>query len=393
MRLDVPLPGRGMLRVKMELSLPRKAALCAVLAALCCMAMGALTARAKFGYDTGQAALEWPGNYLVQAGVRWDAGWYERIAREGYWYKPNVQSPVAFFPGYPLAIRGLSALGMNRWLAGELITLCCGLLGIVLFARWAQRLVEPKAAMRATALLALYPFAFYLYGVMYSDALFLVLVVGAFLALESERVWLAALLGALATATRPVAPAVVLGLTVRWLELRARKGQRLTARDLVPALSGAGMACYMAFLAWRFGDPLAFAHAEAAPGWDHTPELRTWLKVTWFEIVTTSQSRAVTVRLVGHAILTLWTLLLAIPARRLLGWGYAVFIAVVIGIPAVSSKDLQGLGRYAIAAFPCFVVLALLLEGRPKLTAAWLVGSGALLLFLAGAFGATVYVA
>jgi len=357
------------------------------------MAVGALTARVKFGYDTGQAALDWPGNYLVQAGVRWDAGWYERIARDGYWYKPDVQSPVAFFPGYPLAIRGLASLGVNRWLAGELINLGCGLLGIVLFARWANRLVGAPAAMRATLLLVLYPFAFYLYGVMYSDALFLVLVVGAFLALEEERVWLATLLGALATATRPVAPAVVLGLTVRWLELRARKGGRRSLMDLIPALSGAGMALYMAFLAWRFGDPLAFAHAEAAPGWDHTPELRTWLKITWFEIVTTSQSRVVTVRLVGHAILTLWTLLLAFPARKLLGWGYAVYIAVVIGIPAVSSKDLQGLGRYAIAAFPSFVVLSLLLEERPRLTAVWLLASGALLLLLAGAFGATVYVA
>src|SRR5260370_24463025 len=36
--------------------------------------------------------------------LRWDAGWYLKIAREGYTYNGNdlVQQPVVFFPLYPL---------------------------------------------------------------------------------------------------------------------------------------------------------------------------------------------------------------------------------------------------------------------------------------------------
>lgn len=363
-------------------------------AAAVCVTAATLSAWRKFpGHGVGPAADEWPGNPLVQALGRWDAGWYAAIARDGYWYQPGAQSPVAFFPGYPLAIRALAALGVNRFLAGELISLACGVAAILLFSRWARRVAAPKDARTATALLIVYPFSFYLYGVMYSDALFLLFVVGAFLMLEEGRVGWATLLGALATGSRPVAPAVVLGLVVRRLELQRRAGKRWTWVDLVPAFSAAGMALYLGFLWWRFGDPMAFAHAEAAPGWDHTPELRTWLKVTWFETLTTSQSRWVTVRLMSHAILTLWALLLAIPTRRLLGWGYAVYIAVVVGIPAISSKDLHGLGRYVLAAFPCFVTLALLLRGRPRLTSGWIALSALLLVALAAAFGAGAFVA
>jgi Gpi18-like mannosyltransferase len=341
----------------------------------------------------GQAAAEWPGNPLVQAGVRWDAGWYEQIARDGYWYKEGQQSPVAFFPGYPLTIRALMAAGVNRFLAGELISLVCGLLGIFLFAKWAQTVTDPRTALLSTLLLIVYPFSFYLYGVMYSDALFLALVVGAFYALERDRVWLATLLGALATGTRPVAPAVVLGLLVRRLELRHRAGQKFTPVDFVPVLAASGMALYMAYLWKSFGDPLAFAHTQAAPGWDHTPELRTWLKITWFETVSTTQSRWVALRLVGHMLLAVYALVLAVPTRKYLGWGYAVYIAAAVGIPAISSKDMHGLGRYVIAAFPCFVTLALMMRGSRRLPVLWVAVSSVVLLLLAAAFGATAFVA
>ena len=42
----------------------------------------------------------------------------------------------------------------------------------------------------ATALLALYPFALYLYGALYSDSLFLLLVLAAFIALEEGKILL-----------------------------------------------------------------------------------------------------------------------------------------------------------------------------------------------------------
>jgi hypothetical protein len=70
-----------------------------------------------------------------------------------------------------------------------------------------------------------------------------------------------------------------------------------------------------------------------------------------------------------------------------------VYCALVVGIPAVSSKDFQGLGRYVIAAFPLFLTLAFLLAEKPLLRRAVLVLFGVLLATLAFALGAGGYVA
>ena len=338
---------------------------------------------------------DFPLASLVTAWSGWDGEWYERIATSGYYYRgPDIQSPVAFFPGYPLAIRALAAIGFNPWVAGALISLLSGLGAAALFHRWARRVsADESTAAWATALLAVYPFAFYLYGILYSDALFLLLALGAFVALEEDRVALATLLGALATATRPVAPALVVGLLVRRQELRRKAGAPITARDALPLLAVLGMVAYMAYLGTAFGDSLAFASVQGAPGWDQPPGPATWFKSYWFQTLSVTLSRAVAIRLIGHAYLALLWLVLVIPTRKHLGWGYALYLLAAMGVPTLSSKDFMGLGRYALAGFPAFLSLAILLKTHPRLRAGWLAASGALLLALAYAFGTGAYVA
>lgn len=34
--------------------------------------------------------------------IQWDAGWYQGIVKDGYWFSENAQSNVAFFPLFPL---------------------------------------------------------------------------------------------------------------------------------------------------------------------------------------------------------------------------------------------------------------------------------------------------
>jgi hypothetical protein len=325
---------------------------------------------------------------LVRGLDHWDSAWYLGIASNGYWYRPGEQSPVAFFPGYPLAIRAASLSGVDLRVAAVALSLACGLAAVMLFRRWVQA-VKPEAARDATWLLALYPFAFYLYGVIYADAFFLVFAVGAFLALERDRPWLAALLGAVATFSRPAAPAIVIGLLLRSLERR----EKIRPVDFVPALAGCGLAAYMAFLGISFGDPLAFAHVQAAPGWDQAPGWHTWLKVAWFETMFPRVAPLVAVRLGGHALVTLGALALVIPTWRRLGRAHGAYVLVAVGLPALSSHDFQGLGRYALAAFPLFATVALLLHERPRVRAVWLAASAVLLLVLAAGFGAGGYIA
>lgn len=328
---------------------------------------------------------------FIEALVRWDAGWYGEIAKNGYWLKPGQQSPIAFFPIYPLLIRALTWLGLNRWVAGIAISFLSAMSGLYLFTRWAKQ-VGPSVWRTAFWLLALYPFAEYLYGVVYSDALFLLLAVGAFLSLEKDRPILSAVLGALACACRPVAPAVVVGLLVRSLERRRLKNERVHLIDFVPALAGLGLLAWMIFLEVRFDDPLAFVHVQGVPGWEQPPGWHSWLKVEWFKTMFPHVDPAIGIRLGGHALVTVLALALVIPTFKRLGWGYGVFTLMVVGIPAVSSKDFQGLGRYVIAAFPLFLTMALLVEARPLLRKVLLGTFAVTLGALAIALGAGTYV-
>ncbi len=321
--------------------------------------------------------------------ARWDARWYERIATQGYEFLGDEQSSVAFFPLYPLLMRGVHAVtGLPALVAGMAITLVLGLVAVALFHRWAPRVVPEHTANLATVLLTFWPFAFYLYGAVYSDALFLVLVVGAFLALERKRVALSTLLGALATATRPLAPAVVLGLWVRQLERQLRAGERLRARDFLPLLSGSGLGAYMLYQWVRFGTPTAFVQAQA--GWSQSPGLANYLKLPFF---TEPMLRAYWNYALPNALLALLFLGLCVPMRRRLGWGYTVYASLAMGIPFVVSHMFIGLGRYALGAFPCFVMLAVVLEERPRARAMWCAASAVGLVVLVARFAVGRFVA
>lgn len=342
-----------------------------------------------------------PGIAAVRALAQWDAGWYANIADNGYGasFDPGQQSPVAFFPLYPLLIRALASVGVNKWVAGTALSFGFGVLAVWLFARWARAVggrvkkLEAGAASLAPWLLGTWPFAGYLFGIMYSDSLFLALACAAFLCVERDRPLLAAGFGALATLTRPVAPALVVGLVLRSLEVRRAQGQRLRARDFFPVAAAVGLLAYMAFLHLRFGDPLAFAHVHGAPGWDQASGWRSWLKVSFFEQLFPRVAPLVAVRLVGHAAAAFFALALAALTVRRLGWAYGLYCLIAVGLPMLSSKDFQGMGRYAMAAFPAFLTLASALTGRPRLRRPWVLASAGLALALAFAFGAGGYVA
>ena len=338
------------------------------------------------------ATAAWPNNYAVQGLVHWDSGWYHHIANVGYWYHPETQSPVAFFPAYPLTIRLLSRAGVEPWLSGILISALCGCLAVLLFRRWAERVKGPATARRATLLLVLYPFSFFIFGVMYADACFLLLSVSAFLLLEEDRPGWAGWVGALATATRPVAPALVLGLLVRRLEWKRQRGLAWRWNDLLPSIALLGMASYCSYLYWQFGDPFAFAHVQGAPGWDQPPGWHTWLKVTWFQILSSHPAPRVAARLLAHAAVAVGMGALVWPTFKRLGWGYSLYLAAVTGMAALGSKDFMGMGRYALAGFPAFLTLADQLEGRPRLTQLWCAVSGLAFCLAAVAFGANEYV-
>lgn len=329
----------------------------------------------------------------VLDGPRWldawfhrDSGWYLAIAEKGYFYRPGRQSSIAFFPSYPLAVRGAGAILGDVQLAGSLVAIAAALAFALLYAHWADRRLARGCAIGAVVLLLVYPFAFYFYGPLYGDSLFALAALCAFLLIDRGW-WLAGgLVGIVATAGRPVGLALAAGLVVRAIELRAIGGiaapvpfRRLMeavratpARRLAwPALGAStsilGLIAWCAYLQLRFGDALAWVHVEKA--WGQESGVRTWIKWDFLGTLVNGPMENVLL-LVPQALCSLFALLALRRVQRLFGWGYAAYTAGVLAIAIIGTKDFMGTGRYVLAAFPAIAAAADWLRVRGRM---WLV--------------------
>jgi len=348
------------------------------------LASAAAFSRQQFPVQPGFAGQLWLDPWL-----RWDGGWYRDIAERGYFYRVGEQSSVAFFPAYPLSMRLLGPILGGAVPAGIAVSAASGFAAIVLFGRWCRARLDGVAAGFAVVALLVYPYSWYLHGVVYADALFLLCALGAFRLVEADRPVAAGVVGALAAASRPVGPAVVLGLAFVLLERRGalrtrtialghdRRGRRrqlripvaldrrrLQRRDYAVLGAGVGFGAYCGYLAVRFGDPFAFNTVQAA--WDQRSGPHTWFKLSLMGLARghlTDEWRYI-VGCVIQGALMLAALVASPRIARRFGLGYGVFVFVLAFMPLAGSKDFQGLGRYLLAAFPVFALAGEWLAGR-----------------------------
>ncbi len=381
--------------------LVRRAAVAYVAIALVLTAVAALAVNLPDAHRT----LEFDGREVVGGWCRFDCGWYAQIADHGYTYTPGQQSPVAFFPGYPLVARPLARVIDNTPLALIAVTWLAGLATLVLFAHWCARRLERRTAILAVACFALYPYGWFLYGAGYADALFLACAIGAFVLLEHDQPVLAGLAGAAAAVTRPIGIAVAVGLLLRAIERRgglpargpgrsasiaaslgipARLDVRvLRRRDLGVLLAPVGTVAWSAWLWARFDDPFAYSTVQQA--WDQAEGPHTWFKIGFGGQLLHGVDTGYRAGILVQAIITL-VALVAVPfvARRL-GAAYGAYTLLAIALAALATKDFQGMGRYMLGAFPLFALAGLLLDERPKARVPVLAAAAVLL--VVGAFG------
>jgi Mannosyltransferase (PIG-V) len=314
---------------------------------------------------------------LHQGLFAWDAGFYRGIAAHGYRFGAVPHESLRFFPLVPLAARALGILLGGR---SDIALLILGNGSALIMAALLHRLVliekgDPAMARRATWLVALVPPAFVLV-LGYSEAIFMALGVGMFIALRTSRwVW-AALLGALAGLTRPlglllfVPAAIEAGRSLivagqaGTLDWRARWSGRMIktvaarAAAVISPLAGTG-----AFLWWagvRYGDALLPLRIQE----DATRRGSVVDPVT----ALLHEGRGILHgHHVGSGLHVPWAIalvvLVIVCARR---WPacYAAFAAAML-LAALSSKNLDSLERYALSAFP-FVLVGASLTASPR---------------------------
>ena len=328
--------------------------------------------------------------------ARWDSVWFLRIADHGY--TSPTHADAAFYPLYPLTMAGLGrVLGDHYVLAGLLISLAASLGAFFLLHRLAEARIGAEGARRAVLYLAVFPMSLFLIAV-YSESLFLLLAIGAFVLAERGR-WLPAWLATgLAILTRVAGVALIPALA-----LMAWRSPDRTRALMGIALPGILFAAFPAYLSARTGDAWSFLHSQglwhrhfsyAGPlggiwdglraGWagieqfasgSHTH--RYWTAVPLSD---SDPMRTAAMNLSMLAFLVLF-LFLTVVAWKRLGAPYGLYCAVGLAIPlsAPSTKwPLLSMPRFGLALFPIFIALAIV-GGRPRLHTAILAVGGILL--------------
>ncbi len=313
--------------------------------------------------------------YFTDIWARWDSDFFLRIAQNGY-----DDASAAFHPLYPALIAALGRVFFGHYvLAGVVVSLLCCLGSFVLLHRLAEERLGGEGAKRSVLYLAVFPTALFLQAV-YSESLFLLLVLTAFALAERNRFAGAGLVAGLAILTRAAGLALLPALAL----LAWRHRDRLRALAGI-ALAVPVAAVYPLVLWQQVGDPWAFrdaqdrwhrhlSHAGPLGGiWDGL--VAGWRGIEQFvvghgtHVPDANPMHAAAENVQALAFLAL-LLALTVVAWRRFGAPYGLFAALSLAIPLSypsSRWPLLSLPRFGLVIFPLFLALAAVTATRPRL--------------------------
>ena len=353
-------------------------------AAIGAVALFGLSARAG---DFDPAGLTTPygatGDALAAPLGRWDSVWFMAIASDGY----GGGAREAFFPLYPLLVRGAGAPLGSTLIGGALASTALLFVALVLLHRLVALDHDRAVARNAVLVTALFPMSFF-FSAVYSESLFLSLSVGAIYAARRERWAWAGALGLLAATTRSAGVLLLIPLAMIYLWDVARPSLRtmrpLRADALWLVLVPLGLAAYCGFLALDGHDPLAPFNAQEvwfrsfagpfAGAWDGlvaavqgTRQLLSGAREPVYFTAAGGDPFVVA----RHNIELLVWLVLALVAvagvLRRLPAAYGAYVVAALALPLsypVGPQPLMSLPRFLAVLFPLAIWLAVWMTGR-----------------------------
>ncbi|MDR7301770.1 hypothetical protein [Haloactinomyces albus] len=308
----------------------------------------------------------------------WDAQWYLEIAANGYggvdpsmvdgFGNRSSETPLAFFPGYPLLIRLFAVTpGLGTSGAGITASLVAGVVCAYGLARLGRRIGgSHRVGLLFVALFAAAPMSVVLM-MPYSEAMFCALSVWALIGVL-ERRWLqAGLCCAAAGLVRPTAAALiaVVGLAALIAVFRRAEARRSPYPWLAMVLAPSGMLAYLGWVAMRTGDLNGYFELQRR-GWSSAFDGGVATLKFVLEALSTEKSVLET--------FTAWVVLAAVVLmvlclRHRIPWPLVLFAFLVLVVDLGSDGLMYSKVRLLLPAFPLLLPVALGLANRRATTA------------------------
>jgi hypothetical protein len=305
---------------------------------------------------------------------RWDALWYSSIAEHGYQYAGEREATnVAFFPLFPL-VNGviMHVTGLPVEVSGAIVSTVLTLFAcIALYKLTIGETDDPSTAQRAVLYLIAFPAAYYL-AIGYSEALYLLCVLGAFYFARRGQWWWSGAVAFLTGLTRLHGALLIVPLGYEWLRQSFAQAGRQPGgvadprppRASIVAVFGAplGALAFNLYLNAQFGQPVGYfspyfqiqtlffkgIRAEAFPTFPGTT-LANYL-FGFLNGVPSTESAVVMAA-------TIFLLIMTVEVWARLPRVYGVYMLTVLLFQLVGG-DLISMPRFVVPMFPAFIALA-----------------------------------
>lgn len=304
-------------------------------------------------------------NPLFWGWANFDGDYYLKIAVHGYQSLTH-----SFFPLYPLLSRYLAVpFGTETSvviIAGLIISNLSFLISLLIFWGLVRIDYSRRIATFSIAALVVFPTSFY-FGAMYTESLFLLLVISSFYAARKEKWFLAGLLGAFASATRVVGIFLLPALLLEWWQRRGNGSKNDVALPPSLFLIPLGVFLYMLFLRETIGDPLAFFKELQIFGEQRSGQLIPLYQVFWRYakmLFTTPASDPIYITVFLEALSgILGIALLLLGYLKKVRVSYLLFAFLGYILPTLTGS-FSSLPRYLLVLFPLFIILGLFLSEK-----------------------------
>lgn len=319
----------------------------------------------------------------VKRWANFDGGAYIILSDVGYQQVGLLQ---AYFPVYPLVIRGLVNISLLflpntemmtlnlRFLMGLGFNFVCSTLFLIVLNKYLALRFNLTERKNVILSFLLFPTTFYLHAI-YTESVFLLLLVFCLYAYHKR--WMLRLMLALIllTATRVVGVFLIPAIALDMYLLRDRSPSSHIRRiikfftqhlfELVIIGAGTlGLFSYMAYLYFIFGDPLYFFHVQSSFGAGRQQNPVLFLQVIWryFKILWTARPinwkyfayvqefayTMFTIFLLGYGLLRSRKWKLQIPE---MAFSFGAFF-----LPTLTG-NFSSMPRYILVCLPLFIIL------------------------------------
>ena len=300
---------------------------------------------------------------FVWSFANFDGVHYLTIARSGY----AAQFTQVFFPLYPLLLSVFQKIlyFINPLAISLIVTNLFFLAGLYLFNQLLRIDYKPKEISWMVLFLLLFPTSFYFAG-LYTESLFLILILLCFY-LARRKMWLlAAITAGLASSARLVGIFLLPALFWEYLQDKSNvRGQLLNVlKSPILYIAPLGLISYMIYLQINFGDALYFWHAQPIFGASREGSNIILLpQVLWryFKILTKNpvDLSSFWIPLTELTSTIFAVILLILGHYQKIRLSYLIFSWLAILTPTLTGT-FSSMPRYILVAFPIFISLGLI---------------------------------